>query len=73
MKKIILKRLHRQAEKMKAHENARKIQKFIRIKLRKYMNKKNLIKEGLEKLDLYVKRKEFDKIKNKSLIKKLIQ
>ena len=66
LKKIILKRLHRQAEKMKAHENARKIQKFIRIKLRKYMNKKNLIKEGLEKLDLYVKRKEFDKIKNKS-------
>ena len=66
LKKINLKRFHRQAENIKIHENARKIQRFIRVKLRKYMNKKNLIKEGLEKLDLYIKRKEFDKIKNKS-------
>ena len=66
LKKIMLIRLHRQTQKMKSHEDARKIQKFIRVKLRKYMNKKKLIKDGLQDLDKHIKRKIFGKIKNKS-------
>ena len=66
LKKIMLMRFHIQAQKIKNHENAKTIQKYAKIKLKKYLKKKQLIKEGLDNLDLFVKRHEFNKIKNNS-------
>ena len=72
-KKIMLMRYHIQAQKVKNNENAKTIQKYARIKLKKYLKKKKLIKEGLDFLDLYIKRTEFDKIKNNAKNKRKIQ
>ena len=72
-KRIMLMRFHIQTQKTKNNENAKIIQKYARIKLKKYLKKKQLIKEGLKNLDLYIKRTEFDKIKNKAINKKIIQ
>ena len=65
-KKIMLMRFNIQAQKVKNNENARTIQKYAKIKLIKYLKKKQLIKEGLDNLELYIKRQEFNKIKNNS-------
>ena len=66
LKKMMLKRFHRQAKKLKADESIRKIQKFMKKKLKELLDKKNMIKEGFEKFSLFIKRRGFDKIKNKS-------
>ena len=66
IKKIQLIRFYRQAQKAKADEGATTIQRFIKKKLRKLLDKKNLIKNGLDKLNTFVKRKCFDNIKNTS-------
>ncbi len=62
----MLKRFHRQAKKLKTDESIRKIQKFMKKKLKELLDKKNMIKEGFEKFSLFIKRRGFDKIKNKS-------
>ena len=66
LKKMMLKRFHRQAKKLKTDESIRKIQKFMKKKLKELLNKKNMIKEGFEKFSLFIKRRGFNKIKNKS-------
>ena len=55
-KRLALISLFRQTQKIKNNENARKIQRFIKVKLRKYLNKKNMIRDGLNKIDLLIKR-----------------
>ena len=72
-KRLALISLFRQTQKIKNNENARKIQRFIKVKLRKYLNKKNMIRDGLNKIDLLIKRNALDKIKNKSINKKNLE
>ena len=55
-------RFYRQTQKVKNHENAIIIQKFIKDKLRKYLDKKQCVKKGLDFLSLFIKRKCFNKI-----------
>ena len=66
IKRIYLRGFKRRAEKDKINENASIIQKFIEIKLKKLLDKKNLIKQGLDLLNLHIKRKCLEKIKNTS-------
>ena len=62
IKKMYFIRYYRQVQKDKNNQNARIIQRFIRDKLRKYLDKKKLIKNGSEKLMLLIKRICFYKI-----------
>jgi hypothetical protein len=76
IKKIQFIRYYRQVQKLRNDEGARFIQKFIKKLLRKKLNKKNLINNGLNKLDLFVKRKCLDTIKddaNKNYIKNILK
>ena len=66
IKKIQFIRLYRQAQKLKTDEFARKIQKFIKGKLRKLVNKQKLVSDGLDKFNNFIKRKCFNKIKDTS-------
>ena len=66
IKKMYFIRYYRQVQKEKNNQNARVIQKFIRDKLRKYLDKKKLIKIGTEKLLLIIKKKCFDKINDEA-------
>ena len=69
IKKMQFIRFYRQTQKVKNDENARIIQKFIKDKLRKYLDKKKYIKKGLDVLDLIIKRKIFNKINDTSKTK----
>ena len=53
---------YRQIQKEKNNDNARIIQRFIKDKLRKYLDKKKLIKNGTDKLALIFKKIIFYKI-----------
>ena len=66
IKKIQFIRFYRQTQKVRVDECVRKIQKFFRKKLRKKFDKNNLINVGLDKLNSFVKKKCFNKIKNSS-------
>ena len=66
IKKMYLLRFHRIAQKDKMNENASIIQKFIKRKLKKLFDKKKLIKLGLDKFDIFIKRNCLDKIKDSS-------
>ena len=66
IKKMQFIRFYRQTQKVKNHENARIIQKFIKDKLRKYLDKKQYIKNGLDLLTLFIKRKVLNKINAQS-------
>ena len=66
IKKMYLIRFHRLAEKDKMNENASIIQKFIKRKLKKLFDKKNLIKQGIDKFDIFIKRSCLEKIKDSS-------
>ena len=66
IKKMQFIRFYRQTQKVKNDENARIIQKFIKDKLRKYLDKKKYIKNGLDLLNLFIKRKVLNKINSQS-------
>ena len=65
IKKMNFFRYYRQVQKEKNNQNAKIIQKFIREKLRKYLDKKNLIKNGANKLSILIKKIFFFKINEK--------
>ena len=55
-KKMYFIKYYRQIQKEKNNDNARIIQRFIKDKLRKYLDKKKLIKNGTDKLALIFKK-----------------
>jgi len=57
VKRIQFLRYYRQAQKVKNHENARVIQKFIKEKLRRYFDKRQLIINGVDRFNKFLKRK----------------
>ena len=80
IKKIQFIRFYRQSQKIKNNENAKIIQKFIKDKLRKYFDKKKYINNGLEILNILIKKKIFNNIKDSAkknyfviIIKKIIR
>ena len=66
IKKMQFIRYYRQAQKLKNEENSKIIQKFIKEKLRKYFNKKDLIKKGANAFNLFLKKKVFQNLKDKA-------
>ena len=62
IKKMYFIKYYRQVQKDKNNENAKIIQKFIKDKLRKYLDKKKLIKNGADKLTYIIKKICFYKI-----------
>ena len=66
MKKINFIRYYRQTQKVKNHENARIIQRFIREKLRKYFDKRQLVKKGVDEFNIFLKKKIIKIIKDKA-------
>jgi hypothetical protein len=66
VKKIQFIRYYRQTQKVKNHENARIIQRFIKEKLRKYFDKRDLIKKGVDSFNLYIKKQILKNIKDKA-------
>ena len=75
IKKMYFIRFYRQVQKEKNNQNARVIQRFIKDKLRKYLDKKKLIKNGADILDIIIKRICFykinDEVRNKNNLEKL--
>ena len=75
IKKMYFIRFYRQVQKEKNNQNARVIQRFIKDKLRKYLDKKKLIKNGTDILDIIIKRICFykinDEVRNKNNLEKL--
>ena len=79
IKKMQFIRFYRQTQKVKNNENAKIIQKFIKDKLRRYFDKKKYIKNGLDLLTQFLKRKCLHKINDTSknnytvtIIKKIV-
>ena len=66
IKRINFIRFYRQAQKLRNDQAARTIQKSIKKTLKKMSNKKDLIKNGLNKFDKLVKRKCLNNIKDVS-------
>ena len=66
IKKINFIRFYRQTQKLRNHQYATFIQKFIKKKLKKIHNKKDSIKKGLNIFDTFIKRQCFDSIKDVS-------
>ena len=66
IKRMNLRRFHRNVQKIKNNQNARRIQRFIKIKLRKYFDKRKLILKGADELKLYLKKKCLYNIKDKA-------
>ena len=66
LKRIQFIRYYRQTEKVKNNENARIIQRFIKEKLRKYFDKRDLIKKGVDAFNLYLKRQVLNSLKDKA-------
>ena len=48
IKRMNLRRFHRNVQKIKNNQNARIIQRFIKVKLRKYFDKRKLILKGAD-------------------------
>ena len=66
IKKMTLRRFNRNVQKIKNNQNARIIQKFIKIKLRKYFDKRKLISRGANELSAYIKKQCLLNIKEKA-------
>ena len=66
IKRIQFIRYYRQTQKVKNDENARIIQRFIKEKLRRYFDKRELVNKGVNIFDLYLKRKILNNIKDKA-------
>ena len=76
IKKMNLRRFHRNVQKIKNNQNARIIQKFIKIKLRKYFDKRKLILKGAYELNAYIKKQCLFNIKEQAkqnLIQKVLK
>ena len=72
IKRMYFIKYYRQVQKEKNNQNARIIQRFIKDKLRKYLDKKKLIKNGADKLSLIFKRIIFYKINDEVEKKNLL-
>ena len=57
VKKIQFIKLYRQTQKVKNDENSKIIQHFIKEKLRRYFDKRELVKKGVNIFDAFLKRK----------------
>lgn len=57
IKRMNLRRFQRNTQKLQNKQNARIIQRFIKVKLRKYFDKRKLILKGADELKLYLKKK----------------
>ena len=66
IKRIQFIRYYRQTQKVKNDENARIIQKFIKEKLRKYFDKRELINKGADVFNIFLKKKVFNNLKEKA-------
>ena len=66
VKKVQFIRYYRQTQKVKNNENARIIQRFIKEKLRKYFDKRDLIKKGVDAFNLFIKKQILKNIKDKA-------
>jgi len=66
IKKMTLRRFNRNVQKIKNNQNARIIQKFIKVKLRKYFDKRKLISKGANELSTYIKKQCLLNIKEKA-------
>ena len=66
IKRMNLRRFQRNAQKLQNKQNARIIQRFIKVKLRKYFDKRKLILKGADELKLYLKKKCLYNIKDKA-------
>ena len=66
LKKIQFIRYYRQAQKLKNHENSKIIQKFIKEKLRRYFDKRDLIKKGANLFTSFIKKKVLQNFKDKA-------
>ena len=66
IKRIQFIRYYRQTQKVKNDENARIIQKFIKEKLRKCFDKRDLVKKGIDAFNLFIKRKILNNLKDKA-------
>ena len=66
LKRIQFIRYYRQTQKVKNNENARIIQRFIKEKLRRYFDKRDLIKKGVDAFNLYLKRQVLNNLKDKA-------
>ena len=79
IKRIQFLRLYRQTQKAKNDENARIIQQFIKEKLRRHFDKRELVKKGVDAFNIFLKRKILKNIQDnakekftKTIIKKTI-
>ena len=66
IKRIQFIRYYRQTQKVKNDENARIIQRFIKEKLRKYFDKRDLIRKGVDTFNIFIKRKILNNLKDKA-------
>ena len=76
IKRMYLRKYHRNIQKIKNNQNARKIQRFIKVKLRKYFDKRKLIISGIEQFNLYIKKQCLYALKDKAkqnLINKVLR
>ena len=76
IKKMNLRRFHRNVQKIKNNQNARIIQRFIKVKLRKYFDKRKLILKGADELNTYIKKQCLFNIQQKAkenLINKVLK
>ena len=75
IKRVNFRKYHRNVQKIKNKVNARIIQRFIKVKLRKYLDKRKLIAKGLDEFTKYIKKTYFNNIKEKAkdnFIKKFV-
>ena len=66
IKRMNLRRFHRNVQKLKNKQNARIIQRFVKVKLRKYFDKRKLILSGADQLKLYLKKVCLNNLKDKA-------
>ena len=66
IKGMNLRRFHRNVQKIKNNQNARIIQRFIKVKLRKYFDKRKLIVKGIEEFNSFLKKKCLYNIKDRA-------
>ena len=66
IKKMQFIRYYRQAQKLKNEENSQIIQRFIKMKLRKYFDKRDLIKKGVNAFNLFLKKKILQNLKDEA-------
>ena len=66
IKKMQFIRYYRQAQKIKNDENSKIIQKFIKEKLRRYFDKRDLIKKGANLFSLFIKKKVLNNLKDQA-------